>query len=119
MYCTAMKSYIIDSADYKTCLQLLKFLSKEDLLRKLYKVILLNLIFYLVFFFLKKYSIIQISQVLKEKNKNKRAICALKLVKSYIVRIDESNLNNVVEEEEVKDDKKNLSSVSRSQFKRV
>lgn len=49
MYCTAMKSHIIDSSDYKTCLQLLKFLSKEDLLIKLNKVILLYSIVYLVF----------------------------------------------------------------------
>lgn len=41
MYCTAMKAHIIDSASYKTCLQLLKFLSKDDLLIKLNKVILL------------------------------------------------------------------------------
>lgn len=39
MYCTAMKKHIIDDVSYKTCLQLLKFLSKDDLLAKFDKVI--------------------------------------------------------------------------------
>lgn len=46
MYCTAMKKHIIDNASYKTCLQLLKFLSKDDLLTKFDKV--LNLFLFLV-----------------------------------------------------------------------
>jgi len=41
MYCTAMKKHIIDNTAYKTCLQLLKFLSKDDLLKKFHKVVLI------------------------------------------------------------------------------
>jgi len=39
MYSTAMKKHIIDNTSFKTCLQLLKFLSKDDLLAKFDKVI--------------------------------------------------------------------------------
>jgi len=39
MYSTAMKKHIIDNTLFKTCLQLLKFLSKDDLLAKFDKVI--------------------------------------------------------------------------------
>lgn len=38
MYCIAMKKHVVESADYKMCLQLLKFLSKDDLLNKFDKV---------------------------------------------------------------------------------
>lgn len=38
MYSTAMKKHIIDDPSFKTCLQLLKFLSKDDLLAKFDKV---------------------------------------------------------------------------------
>lgn len=52
MYCTAMKKHIIDNTSYKTCLQLLKFLSKDDILAKFDKVInflLLLFIFDIIF----------------------------------------------------------------------
>lgn len=43
MYCTAMKKHVIESTDYKICLQLLKFLSKADLLDKFDKVCFMNI----------------------------------------------------------------------------
>lgn len=39
MYSIGMKKHIIDDTSFKTCLQLLKFLSKDDLLTKFNKVI--------------------------------------------------------------------------------
>ncbi|VVC34496.1 Origin recognition complex, subunit 3 [Cinara cedri] len=97
MYSIAMKKHVIESAEYKTCLQLLKFLSKDDLLIKLNK----------------------ISQVLKELTDNERSDTALKLIQTYVKSIEESSLNNaVVEKKNDLDEKTNLASVSRSQFKR-
>lgn len=46
MYCTAMKKHIIDHSSFKTCLQYLKFLSKDDLLAKFEKVILISIIIF-------------------------------------------------------------------------
>lgn len=57
-----------------------------------------------------------------EQKDNTRAICALKLVQSYVESIEKSSLNNtVVEKEKLKnvDGKINLTTASRLQFKRV
>lgn len=48
LYCIAMKKHIIEDKSFKTCLQLLKFLSKEDLLKKFNEVICI-LLLYLIF----------------------------------------------------------------------
>ncbi|XP_015372173.1 PREDICTED: origin recognition complex subunit 3 [Diuraphis noxia] len=74
MYSTAMKKHIIDDTSYKTCLQLLKFLSKDDLLAKFDKIL----------------------HVFKNIKNNKQAKIALKLVQSYVKRLEESHLNNLV-----------------------
>lgn len=53
MYCIAMKKHIIDNTSFKMCLQLLKFLSKDDLLKKYYQVssfININIIIYFIYF---------------------------------------------------------------------
>lgn len=46
MYCIAMKKHIIDDTSFKTCLQYLKFLSKDDLLSKFEKVIFMSMIIF-------------------------------------------------------------------------
>ncbi|XP_060840179.1 origin recognition complex subunit 3 [Rhopalosiphum padi] len=99
MYCTAMKKHIIDNTSYKTCLQLLKFLSKDDILAKFDKII----------------------HVFKNVKNNQRATISLKLVQSYVKRLKESHLNNlVVENHKPKDKpKENLQATSRSQFKKI
>ncbi|XP_001944167.2 origin recognition complex subunit 3 [Acyrthosiphon pisum] len=98
MYSTAMKKHIIDNTSFKTCLQLLKFLSKDDLLAKFDKII----------------------QVFKNIKNNKRAKTAMKLVESYVKRLEESHLNNlvIVEDKPQEKPKDNLQAISRSQFKR-
>ncbi|XP_050432352.1 origin recognition complex subunit 3 [Adelges cooleyi] len=99
MYCTAMKKHIIDDPSFKTCLQLLKFLSKDDLLSKFNRVV----------------------QILKEYPNNEQAKSALKLVHSFIKCVQDSQLNSVGSHEEKPNDikpKENLEVASRSQFKR-
>ncbi|KAL4122262.1 hypothetical protein QTP88_014629 [Uroleucon formosanum] len=98
MYSTAMKKHIIDDPSFKTCLQLLKFLSKDDLLAKFDKII----------------------HVFKNIKNNKRTKTALKLVQNYVKRLEESHLNNLVIVEDKFQDKPkgNLQAISRSQFKR-
>ncbi|XP_022179450.1 origin recognition complex subunit 3 isoform X1 [Myzus persicae] len=98
MYCTGMKKHIIDNASYKICLQLLKFLSKDDLLAKFDQII----------------------HILKNINNNKRAKTALKLIQSYVKRLEESHLINlvIVEDKPQEKPKDNLQAISRSQFKR-
>lgn len=98
MYCTAMKKHIIDDTSYKTCLQLLKFLSKDELLAKFDKII----------------------HVFKNVKNNQRTKDALKLVQSYVKSLKESHLNNlVIEKEKPKEKpKESLQATSRSQFKK-
>ncbi|KAL5244172.1 hypothetical protein ACI65C_011582 [Semiaphis heraclei] len=98
MYSSAMKKHIIDNISYKTCLQLLKFLSKDDLLAKFDKIL----------------------HVFKNIKNNKRAKNALKLVQSYVKRLEESHLNNlvIVEDKPKEKPKENLQATSRSQFKK-
>lgn len=98
MYSIAMKKHIIDNTLFKTCLQLLKFLSKDDLLAKFDKII----------------------HVFKNIKNNKRTKTATKLVQSYVKRLEESHLNNlvIVEDKPQEKPKDNLQAISRSQFKR-
>lgn len=48
MYSTGMKRHIVENSSFKTCLQLLKFLSKDDLLEKFDKV---NVVYFFILVF--------------------------------------------------------------------
>ncbi|XP_050542616.1 origin recognition complex subunit 3 isoform X2 [Daktulosphaira vitifoliae] len=100
MYCYAMKKHIVDDQSFKTSIQLLNFLSKDDLLLKFH----------------------QISDVLKNVANNKQAKSAFKFVQEYIKNIENSLLSEIVIQKEKLNDtekpKENLEAISRSQFKR-
>lgn len=52
MYSIGMKKHIVDDTSFKTCLQLLKFSSKSDLLSKFDKVIFNEITLVLLFIFM-------------------------------------------------------------------
>jgi len=100
LYCSAMKSHIINNDSYQKCLRLLTMLSKDDLLEKINK----------------------ICNMSKEFQAHKRAMSTLEFLESKIIIIKKSSLQKPIVEEEVKPmdlkPEENKVHGSRAEFKR-